>query len=849
MIVGCNQNINKIFYSGFTISKVYSCGGELVWDAFKGTMKLKLIDDLDNEYVVDCNGDSSLTRNDGRDYFYDYFANNTITSITVGDCTETVGDFVFDESIVGTPHITNTSDVRELTIADTVKTIGHGAFSNLSNLNILTIGESVQTIGDSAFYNNTNNRYITIPNSVRTIGDNAFEANTYATALTLGNSVETIGEYAFCYCQHIPSVVFPSSLTTIGNNAFVNCASLQAINLPDNITSVGVGAFYNCTIAKTLSIGSGITTIQSDTFRGCARLREITIPNTVRTIGSGAFSGCSSASAITIGNKVTSIGSNAFKGCSSASALTLGEKVTTIGGNAFEACTSLTNVIIPDSVTKIGDEADDSSATNGAFGSCSNLTAVTIGSGCTYIGTHAFQQCNLSEVVIPTNVLGIGNGAFVGNANMTSITVMSPTPPTLGNAGDTFYNTNNCPILVPCEAVEDYKVANRWSSYASRIRPINGTCAAQYRWVELPLSEDYDCNTENYIKYYKEQEQVSTDSGYTWTDTENWRRGNSAETFSEDCGYIAPERWVNKDITEDYDCDTTTHVKYYVEKKQTSPDGGETWVDVVPEETRRGASAETESVDCGYVPPVQYRWVNKDITEDYDCDTTTHVKYYVEKKQESIDGGQTWTDVVPEETQRGASAETESIDCGYITPYKVRVTTTSGDTLTTNCNSSTNLSPVDIPGTNSGITSAEVGNCVTSISNYAFDGYSNLTSVTIPNSVTSIGNGVFRNCSGLTSVAIPDSVATIGNYAFYQCGGLASVIIGSGCTSMDAMAFSKCSQLVSITINATTPPTITNSTFLDTENCLIYVPAESVETYKTAQNWTTYASRIQAIQA
>ena len=717
MIVGCNQNINKIFYSGFTISKVYSCGGELVWDAFKGTMKLKLIDDLDNEYVVDCNGDSSLTRNDGRDYFYDYFANNTITSITVGDCTETVGDFVFDSTIVGTPHITNTSDVRELTIADTVKTIGHGAFSNLSNLNILTIGESVQTIGDSAFYNNTNNRYITIPNSVRTIGDKAFQGNTYATALTLGNSVETIGEKAFMSCQHIPSIVFPSSLTTIGDNAFVSCTSLQAINLPDNITSLGASAFTGCTSVKTLSIGSGITAIQNDTFKGCARLREITIPNTVRTIGSAAFSGCSSASAITIGNKVTSIGSNAFKGCSSASALTLGEKVATIGGNAFEGCASLSNVIIPDSVTRIDDAADGSSATNGAFGSCSNLTAVTIGSGCTYIGTHAFQKCNLSEVVIPASVLQIGSGAFVGNANMTSITVMSSIPPTLGDSP--FASTNNCPILVPCEAVEDYQ--DYWSNYASRIRPINGTCAAQYRWVELPLSEDYDCDTENYIKYYKEQEQVSTDSGYTWTDTENWRRGNSAETFSE--------------------------------------------------------------------------------------------------------------------------------DCGYITPYKVKVTTISGDTLTTNCNGNTDLTSVELPASDSAITSAEIGSCVTSLVSSVFGGCSALTSVSIPNAVTSIGARAFTRCSSLTSINIPSGVTSIEENTFFNCSSLTSINIPSGVTSIGNSAFQYCSSLTSITINATTPPAVTNTTFGDTNNCTIYVPAESVETYKTAQNWTTYASRIQAIQA
>jgi hypothetical protein len=37
------------------------------------------------------------------------------------------------------------------------------------------------------------------------------------------------------------------------------------------------------------------------------------------------------------------------------------------------------------------------------------------------------------------------------------------------------------------------------------------------------------------------------------------------------------------------------------------------------------------------------------------------------------------------------------------------------------------------------------------------------------------------------------------------------------------------------------------SAFNDTNNCPIYVPSESVETYKAASNWSSYASRIQSI--
>ena len=46
----------------------------------------------------------------------------------------------------------------------------------------------------------------------------------------------------------------------------------------------------------------------------------------------------------------------------------------------------------------------------------------------------------------------------------------------------------------------------------------------------------------------------------------------------------------------------------------------------------------------------------------------------------------------------------------------------------------------------------------------------------------------------------------------------------------------------------TTPPTLSSNALDYTNNCPIYVPSASVNAYKSANNWSTYASRIQAIQ-
>ena len=90
---------------------------------------------------------------------------------------------------------------------------------------------------------------------------------------------------------------------------------------------------------------------------------------------------------------------------------------------------------------------------------------------------------------------------------------------------------------------------------------------------------------------------------------------------------------------------------------------------------------------------------------------------------------------------------------------------------------------------------------------------------------TSIGDSAFAYCDGLTSITIPDSVTSIGSHAFYNC-----------------------SSLISITITAVVPPTLSNvNAFQDTNSCPIYVPAASVNAYKTANTWSNLADRIEAI--
>lgn len=100
-----------------------------------------------------------------------------------------------------------------------------------------------------------------------------------------------------------------------------------------------------------------------------------------------------------------------------------------------------------------------------------------------------------------------------------------------------------------------------------------------------------------------------------------------------------------------------------------------------------------------------------------------------------------------------------------------------------------------------------------------------------------------------TAVTVGNCTAQIGQTCFEDFFQLQTVYIGSACTSIRQEAFYGCSALTTVTIEAATPPSMVwNNTF---QGCTslqhIYVPAQSVNAYKTAQYWDTYASLIEPI--
>lgn len=120
-----------------------------------------------------------------------------------------------------------------------------------------------------------------------------------------------------------------------------------------------------------------------------------------------------------------------------------------------------------------------------------------------------------------------------------------------------------------------------------------------------------------------------------------------------------------------------------------------------------------------------------------------------------------------------------------------------------------------------------------------------ITSITIPSSVKKIRDYCFDRCDYLTDVTMPEGITEIGRNAFSYCTSLTTIEIPTTLIDIGEVTFESCTNLTSITCYAIYPPTMGAGAFDNTNNCPIYVPADSVDVYKTV--WSRYASRIQAI--
>ena len=283
------------------------------------------------------------------------------------------------------------SDLTNVTIPNSVTSIGLEAFSHCGSLTSATIPNSVTNIGRSAFYYCTsltsievssgNGAYkdingvlfnkagtllhtypagksgsYVIPDGVNNLGYSAFAGSKTLTNITIPDSVTIIGHYVFYGCSGLTSVTIPDSVTTIGYEAFAYCIGLTSVMIPDSVRSINGNAFKSCSGLTSIIVASGNTEYKAvngvlfdktGTFLityPAGKSGSYVIPNGVMDIEDCAFYGCNGLTSVTISNGVTDIWSEAFFGCSALTIVTIPDSVTGIYDYAFFNCSALTDI-------------------------------------------------------------------------------------------------------------------------------------------------------------------------------------------------------------------------------------------------------------------------------------------------------------------------------------------------------------------------------------------------------------------------------------------------------------------------------------------------------------------------
>ena len=192
-----------------------------------------------------------------------------------------------------------------------VVSIGEHAFDACSALTNVVIPSSVNNIGYYAFRGCSSLSTVVIPEGVTEIYHRTFEDCSSLVNVVIPDGITRIGEYAFEYCTSLTAISLPQSITRIDEGAFYHCYSLTSIVVPESVTNIASSTFVSCSALTSVVLPKKLISIGSSAFGGSSSLSSITLPNTIVSIGENAFSS-SSLSVTVLGETPASLGGNAF---------------------------------------------------------------------------------------------------------------------------------------------------------------------------------------------------------------------------------------------------------------------------------------------------------------------------------------------------------------------------------------------------------------------------------------------------------------------------------------------------------------------------------------------------------
>ena len=258
------------------------------------------------------------------------------------------------QALTGTLVIPSTV-TNDLTSASaTVVEIKKDSFKNLS-ITSLTVANSVTTIGAGAFANCSAMLSVDLGNGLVTIGHGESNVNGHHANTSNPDSYASSG--AFGNCSSLETVTFGENIVTIGAHAFSECIAIEALTLPDSVQTIGENAFCHNTSLASVSLGTGLTTISEDAFYNCPELQSVVFRESdtpLLAIGKNAFAKAVKLTTLTFSESLKSIGNNAFAQCTSLESLAMPGSLTTLGAAAFNGCSSLVSVNLGNGLVTIG---------------------------------------------------------------------------------------------------------------------------------------------------------------------------------------------------------------------------------------------------------------------------------------------------------------------------------------------------------------------------------------------------------------------------------------------------------------------------------------------------------------
>ena len=121
-----------------------------------------------------------------------------------------------------------------------------------------------------------------------------------------------------------------------------------------------------------------------------------------------------------------------------------------------------------------------------------------------------------------------------------------------------------------------------------------------------------------------------------------------------------------------------------------------------------------------------------------------------------------------------------------------------------------------------------------------------LSNIILSAGIEKIGNSAISNNFSLKDIIFPDGLTTFNNYSMAVARTLRKITVPASVTTLGTQVFYGAVNMLYYKFLSTTPPTMANINVFENINllCKIYVPDNSVDVYKTAINWDTYADYI-----